>query len=142
MSCFRSKSQTLPQTTAKTSVSKPGSSKCMMCTAEPIGITFRPCGHSVACVECSKRMKQCFSCHERIQEKVLVEIVAPTPVPKCMMCVTEPVGIVFRPCGHRVACIECSRRMKNCFDCKQPIQEKICADLGEFNSYCLASLTQ
>jgi len=47
---------------------------CMMCTTEPIAITFRPCGHQVACSQCSPRMKQCFTCHQRILEKVRMDI--------------------------------------------------------------------
>lgn len=117
------------------------SAKCMMCTTEPVGVVFRPCGHSVACVECSSRMKQCFSCHERIQEKVRVEIVLPPTVAKCMNCATEPVGVIFRPCGHRAACVECSRRMKLCIECHQTIQEKVNVSSGELLSRSCRKLT-
>ena len=51
-----------------------GGKLCMMCTSDPIAVTFHPCGHQVACSQCSSRMKQCFSCHERIQEKVRMDI--------------------------------------------------------------------
>ena len=67
----RSKAAPRPQSAVRRSGS---SALCMMCTTDPIAITFRPCGHQVACTQCSSRMKQCFSCHERIQEKVLIDI--------------------------------------------------------------------
>jgi len=102
-------------------------------------MTFRPCGHSVACVECSSRMKQCFHCHERIQEKVRVDASKLTSVAKCKVCDAERVAMEFRPCKHRVACIECSRRMKACVECKQAIQEKVLFDVCKLclNLNCL-----
>jgi len=115
-----------PKPKAPPVAAKPSTvAKCMMCTTEPVGVTFRPCGHSVACIECSSRMKQCFSCHEGIQEKVRLPKPSPAAAAaaaKCLMCMSEPVGMTFRPCGHSVACVECSTRMQKCFSCHEPIQ--------------------
>lgn len=61
-------------TSQQTSAAPGGGKLCIMCTTDPIAVTFHPCGHQVACSQCSARMKQCFSCHERIQEKVRVDI--------------------------------------------------------------------
>lgn len=125
--CYRPKPQQQPSppTSSVSSASGTSSGNCMMCTTEPVGVVFHPCGHSVACLECSSRMKQCFRCHGRIQEKVRIQIVRPSTASKCMNCDAEPVGVTFRPCGHRVVCVECSRRMKLCIQCHQTIQEKV-----------------
>ncbi len=43
---------------------------------------------------------------------------------ECAVCSESCVPVVFRPCGHKVACVDCSARMKKCLECKQPIGEK------------------
>ena len=63
-----------PPSPQQTTSSASGGKLCMMCTSEPVAVTFRPCGDQVACSQCSSRMKQCFKCHERIQEKVRIDI--------------------------------------------------------------------
>ena len=45
-------------------------SECMMCSDMPVSVTFLPCGHRVACGECSRRMKKCILCHLVISSKV------------------------------------------------------------------------
>jgi E3 ubiquitin-protein ligase mind-bomb len=126
---------------------------CMMCTTEPVAITFRPCGHQVACSQCSPRMKQCFSCHERIQEKVRIDIRPRTSIDRsnnaisnncaspsqttttpgsgvgdtvtCPLCRVNVRNVVFQ-CGHS-CCSNCSNSTvrTNCHVCGQLIQRKI-----------------
>ena len=40
---------------------------CLMCMTESIGRTFRPCGHTVACVRCSSQLQLCFICNSPIE---------------------------------------------------------------------------
>jgi E3 ubiquitin-protein ligase mind-bomb len=127
---------------------------CMMCTTEPVAITFRPCGHKVACSQCSARMKQCFSCHERIQEKVRIDIrpqtagsrpanapsnnstsprttatpgisAAGADTVNCPLCNVNVRNVVFQ-CGHS-CCSNCSNNIvkTECHVCDQPIQKRI-----------------
>lgn len=37
-------------------------SECVMCSDNPVQVTFKPCGHRIACHACGQRMKKCFVC--------------------------------------------------------------------------------
>lgn len=39
----------------------------------------------------------------------------------CKVCMDKKVETVFIPCGHRVVCVECSRRLQNCCLCRKKI---------------------
>jgi len=45
----------------------------------------------------------------------------------CIVCLDEEqnVDITFVPCGHNICCKECSKRLKICPACRQPIQKHI-----------------
>ena len=43
---------------------------CMVCEETFACVTFQPCGHTVACVDCCKRMKSCLRCDTRIAQKL------------------------------------------------------------------------
>ena len=42
----------------------------------------------------------------------------------CGSCEENAADVVFKPCGCRVACEECSRRWKKCIRCKAAIEDK------------------
>ena len=42
----------------------------------------------------------------------------------CGSCEENPVDVVFKPCGCKIACEECAKRWKKCVGCKTPIREK------------------
>ena len=39
---------------------------CRMCRNNPIGATFCPCGHTVCCLSCAHKLKQCWECDRTI----------------------------------------------------------------------------
>ncbi len=43
---------------------------CMVCEDEAASITFQPCGHRIACVDCGAKMKKCLACLEPIVRKI------------------------------------------------------------------------
>ena len=45
-------------------------------------------------------------------------------LPVCGTCEENPVEVVFKPCGCKIACGECSRRWKKCAGCKTAISER------------------
>lgn len=130
----------------------PTSRMCMMCLTAESDVTFYPCGHKVTCTQCSGRMKTCFSCHEKIQEKVRSPVANPAapallrtrkeplsnnmPSPEavrrskmatdsvnCPLCETRVRNVVFL-CGHS-CCKECSDPLSTCHVCTQPITRKL-----------------
>ncbi len=50
---------------------------------------------------------------------------------ECQVCSEICVPVVFRPCGHKVACGECAVRMKKCLVCKETIEEKVVQEEAE-----------
>ena len=41
----------------------------MVCEEEFASITFEPCGHQIACLDCGAKMKKCLACMEPIVKK-------------------------------------------------------------------------
>lgn len=48
----------------------------------------------------------------------------------CKICYKNEVGVVFLPCGHVVACVECSSALKNCAICRKPLEATVRAFLS------------
>ncbi|XP_075745864.1 E3 ubiquitin-protein ligase MIB2 isoform X4 [Rhipicephalus microplus] len=44
---------------------------------------------------------------------------------KCKMCCDAPASVWFEPCGHRLYCPDCCRRMKCCLSCGERITGKV-----------------
>lgn len=44
---------------------------------------------------------------------------------ECQICLESPASVTFEPCGHRMACEDCSVRMKKCLTCKDVITRKV-----------------
>lgn len=44
--------------------------ECLVCSDKRASVFFRPCGHMVACENCSKIMKKCVQCRTQIEEMV------------------------------------------------------------------------
>lgn len=40
----------------------------------------------------------------------------------CKICFTKEVGVVFLPCGHVVACVDCAPALSNCAVCRKPLE--------------------
>ncbi|XP_050306387.1 baculoviral IAP repeat-containing protein 7 isoform X2 [Anthonomus grandis grandis] len=48
----------------------------------------------------------------------------------CKICFKNDVGIVFLPCGHIVACVDCSAALKTCAICRKPLEGMVRAFLS------------
>lgn len=48
----------------------------------------------------------------------------------CKICYKNEVGVVFLPCGHIVACVECSVALKTCAVCRKPLEATVRAFLS------------
>lgn len=49
---------------------------CRLCKQSPIGATFCPCGHTVCCYSCAKRLRTCWECDEvvlSVQKMILAQ---------------------------------------------------------------------
>lgn len=40
----------------------------------------------------------------------------------CKICYAKEVGVVFLPCGHVVACVECAPSLSQCAVCRKPLE--------------------
>lgn len=64
---------------------------------------------------------------------------------ECLICCESRASILFIPCQHQIACIQCSSRMKKCLQCHSPISNKIgsgnnFSNLDNFPPLCIYCL--
>jgi hypothetical protein len=45
---------------------------CVVCMSNKINVLFTPCNHLITCNECSKKIKKCCVCQEKIKGKMKV----------------------------------------------------------------------
>lgn len=48
----------------------------------------------------------------------------------CKICYKNELGVVFLPCGHIVACVDCAAALKNCAICRKPLEATVRAFLS------------
>lgn len=48
----------------------------------------------------------------------------------CKICYAEEMGVVFLPCGHLVACVNCAPSLKTCAVCRKPFSATVRAYLS------------
>eukprot|EP00094_Tigriopus_californicus_P011432 TCALIF_11037-PA protein Name:"Similar to MIB2 E3 ubiquitin-protein ligase MIB2 (Gallus gallus)" AED:0.04 eAED:0.04 QI:0/0/0/0.5/1/1/2/0/1055 len=122
--------------------------ECTVCSEMVYPCKFMPCGHMVACEECSFRMKKCIECKQTIDEKILCPEMDSTPSHSsgdvqstsrlrdleakvqyledqynCSICMERKKNVVFL-CGHG-SCSECAETLKSCHMCRKPIAKTI-----------------
>ena len=59
---------------------------------------------------------------------------------ECIVCNELMTLIIFEPCGHQIACSECSVRMKKCLSCSTVIERRVGAELSAAASIAAAGL--
>ncbi|KAJ8939446.1 hypothetical protein NQ318_023072 [Aromia moschata] len=48
----------------------------------------------------------------------------------CKICYKNELGVVFLPCGHIVACVDCASALKTCAVCRKPLEATVRAFLS------------
>lgn len=48
----------------------------------------------------------------------------------CKICCKNELGVVFLPCGHIVACVDCAAALKTCAVCRKPLEASVRAFLS------------
>lgn len=48
----------------------------------------------------------------------------------CKICYKNELGVVFLPCGHIVACVDCAAALKTCAVCRKPLEATVRAFLS------------
>ncbi|CAM9946622.1 unnamed protein product [Lampetra fluviatilis] len=112
--------------------------ECLVCNEVAPLVRFLPCEHSVACEECTVKMKKCISCQVTIVKKLrsgqcgagaeeVAELVRRCRDMEsrltCPVCMDQIRDIVFL-CGHG-ACGACAPGLAQCPLCRQVIQKRI-----------------
>lgn len=120
--------------------------ECLVCSEmSPENVLLEPCGHRVACEDCSSRMKKCLTCQELISRRVgkdgktiaykprrpsaealrylETKIAEIEEVHCCGICMERRRNVVFL-CGHS-ACDKCSAELTVCHMCRTTIANKI-----------------
>ncbi|CAB0015221.1 unnamed protein product [Nesidiocoris tenuis] len=120
--------------------------ECLVCSEmSPENVLLEPCGHRVACEDCSSRMKKCLTCQELISRRVgkdgktiaykprrpsaealrylETKIAEIEEVHCCGICMERRRNVVFL-CGHS-ACDKCSAELSVCHMCRTTIANKI-----------------
>ncbi|KAK3096447.1 hypothetical protein FSP39_000247 [Pinctada imbricata] len=65
-----------------------------------------------------------------LRSKLVEENQAYKDMTTCKICTTEPVGIVFLPCGHLVCCPQCAPALKKCPMCRKPVKGTVRVSFG------------
>ena len=106
--------------------------ECEICSTNPSNTIVLPCRHSFSCHECIDRVKKCLICKEVVkvnyyhmfprkkqifQDKLIIPDL-------CFICEESTPTIQFNPCGHLICCSSCSKLVKKCPKCRQPIKSK------------------
>lgn len=138
--------QTSDDVASSSEYCKPVPAECRVCSELANGnVTFSPCGHKIACEDCSSRMKKCLECGvvitkritddsriisgssrqpsaERLRylERKIAEI---EEVHTCPICMERRKTVVFL-CGHG-SCSVCATTLKSCHMCRHLITQKI-----------------
>lgn len=123
-----------------------GPVECLVCSELCTSrVLLEPCGHKVACEDCTTRLKKCFKCHIFITKRIaqdgrVVEYKAKQPSVECLryletkiaeieevhcctICMERRKNVVFL-CGHS-ACDKCSAELITCHMCRRAIVKKI-----------------
>ncbi|XP_063229552.1 E3 ubiquitin-protein ligase MIB2 [Bacillus rossius redtenbacheri] len=108
-------------------------------------VLFEPCGHKVACEDCSSRMKKCLKCGQVVTKRITQDgrtIACKSRQPStermryleskiaeieeahsCSICMERRRNVAFL-CGHG-SCEKCSTTLKTCHMCRKTITKKI-----------------
>lgn len=63
-------------------------------------------------------------------EKISLKEGHPTEQTLCKICYKNELGVVFLPCGHIVACVDCAAALKTCAVCRKPLEATVRAFLS------------
>ena len=66
--------------------------------------------------------KNCYFDHPKYTSSVKNE---EKDIEMCFVCCNNPKEAAFVPCGHQLACIDCSKKCKVCPVCRVPVQSSI-----------------
>lgn len=119
--------------------------QCQICEENEAVVTFKPCSHTVLCIECAPRLKRCLECKTLVTGKgmkdgtPIIGINSKSLVTKyqllegklrkmeesvvCCICVERKKNIIFL-CGHGT-CHSCAEQLRICHICQKPIEKKI-----------------
>lgn len=120
--------------------------ECGLCAEFGEGNTLlEPCGHRVACEDCSARLKKCFKCSTFITRRVAhdgrvvpyrprhsspeciryleTKIAEIEETHSCSICMERRRNVAFL-CGHG-ACDKCAAPLRSCHMCRKTITKKI-----------------
>ncbi|XP_073976711.1 E3 ubiquitin-protein ligase mind bomb 2 isoform X2 [Rhodnius prolixus] len=121
--------------------------ECFLCSELSVeNCLLEPCGHRVACEDCSARLKKCFKCQVIITRRIGADgrtvpfhtkqqpsaeclryletkIAEIEEVHCCTICMERRKNVVFL-CGHS-ACDKCCTNLKICHMCRKTITKKI-----------------
>lgn len=124
----------------------PAPVECAVCSElGEENVSFEPCGHRIACEDCSARMKKCLRCGQLVTKRLTQDgriIACKSRQPSterlryleskiaeieeahcCSICMERRRNVVFL-CGHG-ACEKCSTTLKTCHMCRKTITKKI-----------------
>nr|CAD7409272.1 unnamed protein product [Timema poppensis] len=124
----------------------PAPVECAVCSElGDENVLFEPCGHRIACEDCSSRMKKCLKCGQVVNKRITHDgrtIACKSRQPSterlryletkiaeieeahcCSICMERRRNVVFL-CGHG-ACEKCSTTLKICHMCRKTITKKI-----------------
>lgn len=101
-------------------LSNPWMGHCAKCNVRESDTVFCPCGHLLFCSKCANGVSVCPICQATVAENKKVYFTGDMQSKDfmCQICMAEEISTVIIPCGHVLACEECTKRMDYCPICK------------------------
>jgi baculoviral IAP repeat-containing protein 7/8 len=115
---------------------------CKICCKEEIEVAIIPCGHAIACIQCSLTFIRCAICRnicfrlmriylcKDIKEDKYFKLVPSSSKTSsnstlnpmlCKVCYKEGMTTVFLPCRHVYTCGKCAEGIDECPICKEDV---------------------
>eukprot|EP00092_Neocalanus_flemingeri_P028989 GFUD01031472.1.p1 GENE.GFUD01031472.1~~GFUD01031472.1.p1 ORF type:complete len:938 (+),score=300.01 GFUD01031472.1:38-2851(+) len=131
----------VPEAGATAAAEVAGPPECLVCSEIVPLVTFLPCTHQVACMDCSLRVKKCLKCGTLVQEKKFdatgeeankererlksleMKVQDLEDQFLCSICMERRRNVAFL-CGHG-ACEICTEGLDTCHMCRTVIERKI-----------------
>ncbi|XP_066919904.1 E3 ubiquitin-protein ligase MIB2-like [Clytia hemisphaerica] len=96
---------------------------CPLCQKRtPVEGRFQPCKHALFCYQHAETFQKCPQCFSEVTHLSRLSV---ERLPNCKFCAEKQINITFKPCGHQIACFECSKPFRVCITCEQRIEAKV-----------------
>jgi hypothetical protein len=112
--------------------------KCLLCKQHSAHMKYK-CNHMLTCKTCedSRLYHICLDCNkETLSNEIEILFEYFVKMPECSICYNKDICLsILSPCGHSY-CAECSKKFKDCPQCRSQITNVQFIELSKYNEIC------